>query len=287
MVSHWKLDEASGTRADSHGTNNLTDVNTVTSAAGVLGNAAEFTAANSERLSIASNATLQMGPIDFTLCAWVYLNGTGTSRTIMSKGNEYWLEYSSTGPQFRFAYVDSGGNTRDVFASTFGSPSSGSFNFVVAWYESATQTLYIQVNNGTVDSEVQVNPVNAAAGALFALGSRNGAVFHDGRTDAVGVWKRILTSDERTRLYNSGAGLDYPFFSTTNQSVSATGTFAATLSKTMYRALSATASWVATLVADYLAAFRPTVRIAEHPASDRTAEVPSRITSVVGSGDEE
>lgn len=46
LIAHWKLDEASGTRNDSHGTNHLTDNNTVTTATAKLGtNAAQFTAA--------------------------------------------------------------------------------------------------------------------------------------------------------------------------------------------------------------------------------------------------
>ena len=31
----------------------------------------------------------------------------------------------------------------------------------------------------------------------------------DGRLDQVGVWKRVLTADERTWLYNSGNGRSY------------------------------------------------------------------------------
>lgn len=34
LISWWSLDEASGTRYDSHGTNHLTDNNTVSSEAG-------------------------------------------------------------------------------------------------------------------------------------------------------------------------------------------------------------------------------------------------------------
>ena len=46
LIAYWKLGEASGTRSDSKGSNNLTDNNTVTSAAGKWGTAGQFTAAN-------------------------------------------------------------------------------------------------------------------------------------------------------------------------------------------------------------------------------------------------
>jgi hypothetical protein len=35
----------------------------------------------------------------------------------------------------------------------------------------------------------------------------------DGMIDEIGVWSRALTSGEVTQLYNSGAGLQYPFTS--------------------------------------------------------------------------
>ena len=61
LVAFWKLNEQSGTRAAAFSSNDLTDNNTVTFAAGILGNAAVFTSANSEYLSRASNSDLALG----------------------------------------------------------------------------------------------------------------------------------------------------------------------------------------------------------------------------------
>ena len=62
LVAFWKLDEASGQRNDSIGTNHLADNNTVLSAAGkVYPLAATFAADANEYLSIASNAALSAG----------------------------------------------------------------------------------------------------------------------------------------------------------------------------------------------------------------------------------
>src|SRR3990167_7395409 len=71
LISWWSLDEASGQRNDSHGSNHLTDNNTVLSAAGKVGNAADFEKSNSEFLSIADNPNLSTGDIDFTIAIWV------------------------------------------------------------------------------------------------------------------------------------------------------------------------------------------------------------------------
>lgn len=35
--------------------------------------------------------------------------------------------------------------------------------------------------------------------------------YHDGRLDGIGIWKRVLTAQERTELYHGGVGLQYPF----------------------------------------------------------------------------
>ena len=55
LVAYWTLDEASGTRSDSVGSSDLTDINTVTSAPGILNGAAQFTAANNEYFEVADN----------------------------------------------------------------------------------------------------------------------------------------------------------------------------------------------------------------------------------------
>jgi hypothetical protein len=64
---------------------------------------------------------------------------------------------------------------------------------------------------------------NSAASVSHSTGVFNGtAPFHlgrneeglswlNGRLDGVSIWKRILAAAERTQLYNSGSGLDYPF----------------------------------------------------------------------------
>ena len=57
LGANWRLDEVSGSGLDSFGANTLTDNFTVTSSTGlVFPLARQFTAANSEYLSIADNA---------------------------------------------------------------------------------------------------------------------------------------------------------------------------------------------------------------------------------------
>ena len=212
LQGYWTLDEASGTRADSSGNgNSLTDVNTVTQAAGKLTNAAQFTSANRERLTINDNTSLSMGDIDFTLCCWVYfdsLNEQGLVVKWNGTGDEYTIYYN--GGMNRIAFgVDGGGGLVQVAADALGTPSTATWYFVCAWHDSVANTINIQVNNGTINTVSHSAGVQDSNG-VFRLGEISGN-YLNGRLDGVGVWKRVLTQSERAYLYNYGGGNDYAF----------------------------------------------------------------------------
>ncbi len=67
ILSWWRMDEESGTRADEAGSNDLTDNNTVLfTEDGLIGNAATFESGNSESLSKASFSSLSA----YTVSLW-------------------------------------------------------------------------------------------------------------------------------------------------------------------------------------------------------------------------
>lgn len=212
LVSHWRLDEASGVRYDAHGTNHLSDTNSVPSVAGKLGNAADFDG-DTNYLSCASNAGLQAGDSDCCFAAWVYLRSDISleqNHHFLGKWDdvEFNLAYkaSATG-YFAFDY-----GSGSVDAVTLGEPPLDNWYFVVAWHDSVSDELCIQINNGPV--EVMSYPDGAApsdgAFCLGTLGEAGGRA--DVYLDSVSYWKRTLTTEERTLLWNGGAGLDYASF---------------------------------------------------------------------------
>lgn len=220
LVAHWRLNERSGTRYDAHGANHLADNNTVTNSdQGKLGYCALFTRANSEYLSIADNAALSMGDIDCTFAAWVYLNSQSASQDLLGKisaigsnsTSEYALRYNLATDTFRFLVIGSDDNAAFVDTGALGA-ATGIWLFIIAWHDSVANTLNIRINNGTVSSTSHTMGIkDAAAGfALGRPGDFNGN-YLDARLDSVSIWKRVLTSAERTALYAAGAGLDYPF----------------------------------------------------------------------------
>lgn len=217
LVAYWKLDEASGSRTDSFGANTLTDNNTVTQAVGKISNAAQFTAANLESLSIVDNAALSMGDIDFTITAWVYLDTKQAFNTAVGKWNnvtgparEYLLFYRNSTDRFEFIVSNDGTAQIIATANTLGSPSLGTWYFVACWHDSVANTINIQVNNGAVDSTAHTTGV-LNGNSPFRLGAVESGLYHDGRVDEVGIFKRVVGAGDLAAIYNGGAGLPYPF----------------------------------------------------------------------------
>jgi len=219
LMAFWSLEEASGNRADAHGSNTLADNNTVTSNTGKVGTAAQFTATNSEYLSIADNAALSMGDIDFTIAGWVYLD-TKANEVIAAKyrtntnNREYLLYYAlSDGATNRFIFLVSpnGVGTTAVVANNFGEPSTGTWYFVVAWHDATANTINIQINNGTANSTAHSTGVFDGTDdfKIGALHTTSPIYFWNGRIDQLGIWKRVLTATEKAWLYNSGNGRSY------------------------------------------------------------------------------
>ena len=217
LVAFWKLDEASGTRYDAVGSNHLTDVNTVGQADGKIGKAALFVAANDEYLSIADNADLSMGDIDFTVALWLYLDNKDDNRYPIGKRSstsfEYHLAFPVVTDRLRF-YVSSDGTIdglSSVYADSFGSPPTTTWMLVIMWHSADDNKIYIRVNNGPIDSADHSGGV-WDGNAQFRLGTLELSVeYLDGRMDAVGIWKRLLTADEQDELWDNGDGKEYPF----------------------------------------------------------------------------
>lgn len=178
------------------------------------GNAAQFVSASSQRLLHSDSVALSTGDIDFSLCAWSYLASKGADRPVAAKWNntssglEYWIGYLASSDRFALTVSPDGINsTGQIVANSLGSPSVNTWYFICAIHDAVNDTISIQVNNGTVDSATYSSGV-ADGPSDFNIGS-NVAAFFDGRIADVGFWKKVLTTTEKTQLFNSGRGLDF------------------------------------------------------------------------------
>ncbi len=223
LEAYWKLDEDSDgsgsvTRVDSHGSNNLTDVNTTPSGTGILGNGADFESGNSEYLTINDSVSLSTGDIDFTWAGWVKIESKpGTLMHIAGKGGtdqwEWELEWNNTVDRFRFYILTLAGVQKGIVdADDLGAPSLATWYYIVVWHDATANKVYIQVNNGTVD-ETATTGVSADGTGTFRIGYRSDNGFPlDAIVDESGFWKKVLTAGERGQLYNAGNGRSYDSF---------------------------------------------------------------------------
>lgn len=219
LIAHWKLNEASGTRNDSHGTNHLTSNNNVASDTGKIGNAAKFTRASETWLSIADNADLSMGDIDFTIAFWAYIDtlSVGNPQDCISKwdffaGREEYLCRFNASNKFEF-FVRDAANANTVSIASTTSISAATWYFVMMWHDSVGNTINVSVDNGTANSLGHSGGVRNSLSdfQLGRLTNTSTTALLGGRLDSVSIWKRLLTGTEKSNLYNGGAGLDYPF----------------------------------------------------------------------------
>lgn len=214
LISHWPLGEASGNALDAHGSNHLTETaGPIASAAGKVGNARDFDGPAHQYFERADNADLSTGNIDFTFSCWVNAESFFAVPIIANKGwvgenanSEWQLIYLSS----RFELMVMSGTTlTEVIANNFGAPSLSTWYHIVCWHDSVNNLIGISVNNGTPNTTSTSAGVNNGTGT-FQIGAMSFAnVYWDGLIDECSFWKRVLTADERTALYNGGNGLAY------------------------------------------------------------------------------
>lgn len=217
LVSWWKLDETSGTRSDAHGSNDLTDVNTVGSATGKQGNGADFEYSNLERLTIsdASQTGLDLST-DFSFACWIKIEstGAGVNHYLMGKwgassNRSYYFSYRDY--DFQVGYFDGTNITRG--GTNANVVSDGTWYHLVATMDISAASLTLYINGSEVTTSMDLTgatSINNGAGA-FQIGSIDASTVEtfDGIIDEVGVWSKILTQDEVTALYNQGDGITY------------------------------------------------------------------------------
>lgn len=209
------MEEASGTRYDfSRRGNHLTSNNSVGQGVGIQGNSATFVTASVQGLS-STSTDFRFGNTDFSLSCWLFSTNINNSDVITKwggSGNYEYILYVST-KQATFSITSSGqaATIVTVTASNFGNLSSNTWYNVDAWHDSVADNIGIAVNGVT---NLVATPLGVFSGtSVFEIGlnpTSSGTAFW-GRIDEAGVWNRVLTSAERTRIYNIGLGTHSPW----------------------------------------------------------------------------
>jgi hypothetical protein len=217
IISYWKLDESSGSALDAHGSNTATEnASGIGTVAGKINGARDVDWVSDGEFTISDNASLSLGSdTDFTICGWFNRRSdTGFPQGLVYKSA--YLETSAAEYQLimdassHFTLVVGNGSLSASVSST-ATISNSTWYFVCAWHDSTANKLYVQVNNGTPDEAAWSGGTQDGTTAFSLCGIEGTAVNMDGYCDEVSFWKRVLTSDERTTLYNGGSGVTYPF----------------------------------------------------------------------------
>lgn len=217
-VAQWKFNNDGN---DSIGANNLTNNNSATFTDGKLGGATgatQLVAASSQYWSIADNAALSTGDVDFTICAWVYLDSE-TTFAIISKdngtaSNDFRCDYDAASHRFRFFICNASSVKGIVSATTFGPPSTATWYCVIGWHNATLDTVNISINDGDVDSAATTGVPIAGESSVFVGWVGGGINYLNGRLDNVCFAKSaagaggVLTAAQRTAFYLGGVGTE-------------------------------------------------------------------------------
>jgi hypothetical protein len=219
LLAWWALEEASGqARVDSH-TNglNLVEGNTTLQASGKIGNAGWFEQPNSRYLRRTSSDAVLNPSGSFTVAAWVYMLALPSGAlfyTVASKfdhpSSERGWQLVITGSEKGFFAASADGSTSPS-ATTTTTMSNTTWYHLLGYYDHDSSQIGVSINNETPVTAAFTGPIFESAAEL-QIGHRvsDANSYMHGYIDEVACWGRLLTADEKSRLYNSGAGMAYP-----------------------------------------------------------------------------
>lgn len=217
ILHYWKLD---GNSTDAHGSINGTDTS-VSYVSALINDGGSFNGTSSRiALSTAFQITtahsisfwMKSTASDASFDGDNFLVGDGRSGTPRQNVYVAISRTSPNHPRFRMSSTMSGTNFQvQNTAADQGAfkPNNGNWHHVVAVFNGTTGTLYVD-NTNRASASMSVG--NGATGQIGA-NNNNGSLiqFFNGIVDEVGVWNKALSAAEVSELYNSGAGLAYPF----------------------------------------------------------------------------
>lgn len=216
-----------GNFIDPAGSHVLTNHNGATSTSSAYGDAVTLNGTNQWLSTPADVPDLSPNSADFTIITALYLDflpqneGEGYFPFIKDNQNgddEYYLtakfDVAIGHSVFDFA-INGNGEYPDVASSV--TPQAEQWQLIFCWYDATEKSINIQVNNGTIDKTTPdmtyawdgTMPVISATSTfdigVDSAGGGSPISYLSGKT-VVTIIHRLLTTDEKAYLYNSGDG---------------------------------------------------------------------------------
>jgi len=206
-VSHWKLDEGSGTTVYDSASNNNGAMYWMSTSSdggwtdGKYGSALSFDGSD-DHVIISHSTDLEITD-SITISAWVKLNELDRYQRIVQKcygdpeyGN-YCLEFSSANV-FRFRLGD--GSAFHQFDSVT-VPTSGVWYHIVGTYDGSVGKIYI---NGRLDSQTSSVFSISSVSSNLQIGGLSGADSFNGIIDDVRIYNYARSEEQIRQDYNAG-----------------------------------------------------------------------------------
>lgn len=199
LVSYWKGDSTT----DVFGSNTLTNNNSVTFPAGKVNNAFSFDGAT-QYMSVASPSGFPTGASARSAAFWVNANSLTGFPTPFSYGT------ATTNQAFEFELFASQ-LTIDLTANAgvwVTVSSTATWYLMIVTYPGSGTLWTCYVNNSSLSTANPGATPATGTGSGFNIGRRatTASQYLNGLVCEVGLWTKVLSSQEMTDLYNGGAG---------------------------------------------------------------------------------
>ena len=204
LISYYKHEEAAGDTIDSHGSNDGTVDGATYEATGIIDDALSFDGDN-DFISIPSTIASQF----ITINMWVYVNDLGIGN---AKFYAHRVRATNTRIYIMQTNTDFCIRVGEIAIQDTGATLITGWQMLTLTVDNGTWTAFYngsEEDTGAYTAFAQYNNVAGIGAYVDGVGAEDS--FADAIIDEVGIWSRVLTDTEIEDLYNSGAGLQYPF----------------------------------------------------------------------------
>lgn len=215
-VHYWKLDEYSAgtdpvSRADSHGSNTLTDYGTTASAAGIGNQCAQFDAFANTYLAMATPYNPGVGDFSVSIwLKWIAPNMGFFTTGATGDGVDGFGLLIAGSTTIRLFINDTVQTERTTIDLATGITTNVWHHLVVTFDRDGNATGWL---DGIEQSSGSIASHQANLGATYGNIGRAATTSGDytGLLDEIGIFNAVLTPDEIATLYGGGTPSEYPW----------------------------------------------------------------------------
>jgi len=201
---YWKLDESSGNAIDATGYNNGTVTGATQGVSGHIGNAYSFNG-SSQFITLPDNARIQLTG-NLSIGAWVKVISYESS-FIAVVGGETGAASLVVRNNGAIQFVIVNVSEADQSTSTI---SVNNWHYILVTFNTTANTGTYYINGSPAGTfTLTANVTNGSSSNIIGTYTSSSTLRDfNGLIDEVGMWSRVLTTDEASSLYN---GISYPF----------------------------------------------------------------------------